>query len=111
MATIIPIGSQTVGNATVTLLSFFTSNEFGDTNYPPPVHKVYIQADPANTVQVDIKYNGKIVSTLWKPPTTGSLPEHFMTGDENVGNTIDISRITLTSTSSGSKIQGYITMT
>lgn len=110
MANIIPFGSKTVGNATVTLVSFFTSNEI-DTTYPPPVHKVYIQADPANTAQVDIKYNAKIISTLWKPPTTGALPEHFFTGDENVANSIDISMITLTSTDSGSKVQGYITLT
>lgn len=111
MATIIPFGLKAVGNATVTLSSFFTANELGDITYPRPIHKIYIQAEPSNTVQVDIKYAGKIIATLWKPPTTGGLPEHTITADENVGNSIDISQITLTSTDAGSDVVGYVTAT
>lgn len=110
MATIIPFGTKAVGNATVTLISFFTANEF-DTTYPKPVHKVFIQADPANTVQVDIKYATKVIATLWKPPATGPLPEHVLVVDDSLLNTIDISQITLTSTDAGSDVCGYVTTT
>ncbi len=110
MATIIPFGTKAVGNATVTLLSFFSSNEF-DTTYPKPVHKVYVQADPSNTVQVDIKYATKVIATLWKPPLTGPLPEHTLTVDESLVNDIDISQITFTSTDAGSDVCGYVTTT
>jgi hypothetical protein len=110
MASIIPFGQQTVGNATVTLMSFFTAVEF-NTTYPDSIHKLYVQADPGNTVQVDVKYAGKVVCTLWKPAATGELPEHFLTCDENIANAVDPSQITFTSTDAGSKVNGYVTQT
>jgi hypothetical protein len=106
MATIIPFGTQTVGSATVTLLSFFT-NEF-NTTYPAPVHKVYVQIDPTSTVQVDIKYATKLIATLWKPPATGQLPEHTLTVGGSFPNAIDMAQITFTGTDASAKVCGYV---
>ena len=111
MATIIPFGQKTVGNGTVTLISFFTSNEFPDTTYPFCIHKMFVQAAIGNTNQIDVKYAGKIICSL-QAAAAGSEPgEHYLTGDENVGNEIDISQITFTGTNSGDKVNGYLTAT
>jgi hypothetical protein len=110
MSTIIPLGQQTVGNATVTLLSLLSSAEQLRVQQEM-VHKVFLQTAVGNTNQIDVKYATKIVCTLYKPPATGPLPEFTFTADDNVGNNIDIANITLTGTNSSDKVNGYLAIT
>jgi hypothetical protein len=108
MASIRPFDTAVVGNATITMLSMFTSNEFSSGG---PVHKVYLQTAATNTNSILVKVGGKTVAVLTPPPTDGPLPEHFMTADENVGNGVDLAQITLTGTHANDAVNGYVTQT
>lgn len=111
MPTIIPLGQQTVGNGTVALTSFLTAGQLEHVKRAAGVHKVYLQTAVGNTNQIDVKIGTSIIVTLYKPPATGPLPEHFLNADDNVGNSIDIQSINLTGTNSGDKINGYLAIT